>query len=59
MLATTNDLKPKKTYQHAEKWIGFAEVATFCHVTLGILPDFYYKLIEIGDKPAFSIWYRA
>ena len=26
----------------------------------GILIDFYYKeLIEIGAKPAFSIWYRA
>ena len=59
---TTNDWKPKNyrwtlwLNQYGEKQNRFAEVATFCQVTLGISTDFYYKkLIEIGAKPAFSI----
>ena len=43
--------------KYGEKWNGFTEVIA---LRAGISIDFYYKeLIEIGAKPAFSIWHRA
>ena len=45
--------------QYGEKRNGLAEVAAFVTWLAGILTDFYYKLIKIGAKPAFSIWHWA
>ena len=58
--ATTNDLKPKKTYQWT-LWINMVTNGMVLHKLqhfvmrlAGILTDLYYKeLIEISAKPAF------
>ena len=43
--------------QYGEKQSSFAEIAMFCHVTCRYFN--YKELMEIGAKPAFSIWHRA
>ena len=64
--ATTNNSKPKKTYRWMF-WISMVrngmvlqKLQHFVTWLAGISTDFYCKeLIEIGTKPAFSVWHWA